>query len=306
MLPRTSEGLYLLQRLRDEAHRFAVTFHRQRRSKAMTASRLDGIPGLGEKRRKALLKRFGSVKRIRQASVEELADVPGHRACAGGSRCGRVGLGRRHHARGQPRDRRGRRRRRSRPCRRSPRRLTPQGADAAVPVPRVDRLRHRHRDERCRSLDGRQRHRGPRLVRRRQPAAAAALGDGRARGQGARQRGHRPQDRRGRRRAGPGLPLRAAGRPRGAARGRVAPAPHLPRRHRRGARAPVRERAPAAPAAGRGPAARRHPGRARDAARPAGRGPGRHRHLRPQRPPARPQAHPAARGRGRARACAWP
>ena len=77
VLPRTSEGLYLLQRLRDEAHRFAVTFHRQRRSKAMTASRLDGIPGLGEKRRKALLNRFGSVKRIRQASVEELAGVPG-------------------------------------------------------------------------------------------------------------------------------------------------------------------------------------------------------------------------------------
>lgn len=77
VLPRTSEGLYLLQRLRDEAHRFAITFHRQRRSKAMTASRLDGIPGLGEKRRKALLGRFGSVKRIGQASVEELAAVPG-------------------------------------------------------------------------------------------------------------------------------------------------------------------------------------------------------------------------------------
>jgi excinuclease ABC subunit C len=77
VLPRTSEGLYLLQRLRDEAHRFAITFHRQRRSKAMTASRLDGIPGLGEKRRKALLKQFGSVKRIGQASAEELAAVPG-------------------------------------------------------------------------------------------------------------------------------------------------------------------------------------------------------------------------------------
>ncbi|HYN65891.1 MAG TPA: helix-hairpin-helix domain-containing protein, partial [Ornithinibacter sp.] len=77
VLPRTSEGLYLLQRLRDEAHRFAITFHRQRRSKAMTSSRLDGIPGLGEKRRKALLKQFGSVKRIRAASVDELAEVPG-------------------------------------------------------------------------------------------------------------------------------------------------------------------------------------------------------------------------------------
>ncbi|HYN28430.1 MAG TPA: excinuclease ABC subunit UvrC [Dermatophilaceae bacterium] len=77
VLPRTSEGLYLLQRLRDEAHRFAVTFHRQRRSKAMTASALDGIPGLGESRRKALLTRFGSVKRLRAASPEELQEVPG-------------------------------------------------------------------------------------------------------------------------------------------------------------------------------------------------------------------------------------
>ncbi len=77
ILPRTSEGLYLLQRLRDEAHRFAITFHRQRRSKAMTQSALDGIAGLGEKRRQALLKRFGSVKKIRAATVDELADVPG-------------------------------------------------------------------------------------------------------------------------------------------------------------------------------------------------------------------------------------
>lgn len=77
VLARSSEGLYLLQRLRDEAHRFAVTFHRQRRSTAMTASALDGIPGLGEKRRKALLAHFGSVKRIRAASAEELADVAG-------------------------------------------------------------------------------------------------------------------------------------------------------------------------------------------------------------------------------------
>jgi excinuclease ABC subunit C len=78
ILPRTSEALYLLQRVRDEAHRFAITFHRQRRSKAMTAGGLlDGIPGLGEVRRKALLKHFGSVKAVRAASVEELAAVPG-------------------------------------------------------------------------------------------------------------------------------------------------------------------------------------------------------------------------------------
>ncbi|AKU16802.1 excinuclease ABC subunit UvrC [Luteipulveratus mongoliensis] len=77
VLPRTSEGLYLLQRVRDEAHRFAITFHRQRRSKAMTTSALDGIPGLGEVRRKALLKEFGSVKKLRAASEEELVAVKG-------------------------------------------------------------------------------------------------------------------------------------------------------------------------------------------------------------------------------------
>ena len=64
ILPRTSEALYLLQRIRDEAHRFAITFHRQRRSKRMTASALDGVPGLGETRRKALLRHFGSLKRL--------------------------------------------------------------------------------------------------------------------------------------------------------------------------------------------------------------------------------------------------
>ena len=77
VLPRTSEGLYLLQRVRDEAHRFAITFHRQRRSKAMTRSGLDGIPGVGETKRKALLKEFGSLKRLRTASIEELTAVPG-------------------------------------------------------------------------------------------------------------------------------------------------------------------------------------------------------------------------------------
>jgi excinuclease ABC subunit C len=77
VLPRTSEGLYLLQRVRDEAHRFAITFHRQRRSKRMTASTLDSVPGLGDVRRKALLRRFGSVKRLASASLEEIAEVPG-------------------------------------------------------------------------------------------------------------------------------------------------------------------------------------------------------------------------------------
>ena len=77
ILPRSSEGLYLLQRVRDEAHRFAITFHRQRRSKAMTTGALDGVPGLGAVRRKALLAHFGSVRRIREASVEQIREVPG-------------------------------------------------------------------------------------------------------------------------------------------------------------------------------------------------------------------------------------
>jgi excinuclease ABC subunit C len=77
ILPRTSEALFLLQRLRDEAHRFAITHHRSRRSKSMVESLLDDVPGLGEVRRKALLKRFGSLRKIRAATVEEIADVPG-------------------------------------------------------------------------------------------------------------------------------------------------------------------------------------------------------------------------------------
>jgi len=77
ILPRTSEGLYLLQRVRDEAHRFAITYHRQKRSRSMTVSALDTVPGLGETRRAALLRRFGSVKRLRAATVEEIAAVPG-------------------------------------------------------------------------------------------------------------------------------------------------------------------------------------------------------------------------------------
>jgi excinuclease ABC subunit C len=77
ILPRTSEGLYLLQRVRDEAHRFAITYHRQKRSRAMTVSALDGVPGLGDTRRKALLARFGSVKRLRAATAEQIAEVPG-------------------------------------------------------------------------------------------------------------------------------------------------------------------------------------------------------------------------------------
>ena len=77
ILPRTSEGLYLLQRIRDEAHRFAITYHRGKRRRSAVESRLDGIAGLGEVRRRALLGHFGSVKRLRSATVEEVAAVRG-------------------------------------------------------------------------------------------------------------------------------------------------------------------------------------------------------------------------------------
>jgi len=70
-LPRDSQEFYLLQRIQDEVHRFAITFHREQRAKSMVESRLDSIPGIGEKRRKALLKHFGSLKKIREASVED-------------------------------------------------------------------------------------------------------------------------------------------------------------------------------------------------------------------------------------------
>jgi excinuclease ABC subunit C len=77
ILPRHSEGLYLMQRVRDEAHRFAITFHRSKRSAVMLESLLDEIPLLGEVRRKALLDHFGSVAALRKASLEEVAAVPG-------------------------------------------------------------------------------------------------------------------------------------------------------------------------------------------------------------------------------------
>ena len=77
ILPRSSEGLYLLQRVRDEAHRFAIAYHRAKRGKAATTSALDDVPGLGPARRKALLKQFGSVRKLGAASIEEITAVPG-------------------------------------------------------------------------------------------------------------------------------------------------------------------------------------------------------------------------------------
>lgn len=77
IIPRQSEALYLIQRVRDEAHRFAVSFHRQLRSKRMTHTLIDEIPGVGPKRRQALLQHFGSLEKIRSASIEELCEVEG-------------------------------------------------------------------------------------------------------------------------------------------------------------------------------------------------------------------------------------
>ena len=77
IMPRSSQGLYLLQRLRDESHRFAIQAHRSKRSSSMIQSVLDEVPGLGEKRRKELLKHFGSLKKVRQASIEDLQVVSG-------------------------------------------------------------------------------------------------------------------------------------------------------------------------------------------------------------------------------------
>lgn len=85
ILPRTSEGLYLLQRVRDEAHRVAISFHRKRRGKRSTASALDGIPGLGHSKRKALLAHFGTVRAIRASSAAQLQEVSGIGATLAGA-----------------------------------------------------------------------------------------------------------------------------------------------------------------------------------------------------------------------------
>lgn len=77
IFPRNSEALYLLQYLRDESHRFAISAHRQKRARAMTRSILDAAPGVGPSKQKALLRHFGSVKRLREASATEIAEVPG-------------------------------------------------------------------------------------------------------------------------------------------------------------------------------------------------------------------------------------
>ncbi|MEU6498164.1 excinuclease ABC subunit UvrC [Streptomyces californicus] len=77
VLPRSSEGLYLLQRIRDEAHRFAITYQRAKRAKRIRSSPLDDVSGLGETRKQALIKHFGSVKKLRQATIDQICEVPG-------------------------------------------------------------------------------------------------------------------------------------------------------------------------------------------------------------------------------------
>ncbi|MDQ3880502.1 MAG: helix-hairpin-helix domain-containing protein, partial [Chloroflexota bacterium] len=77
LLARASQGLYLVQRIRDEAHRFAITYHRELRGKRALSSIFDEVTGIGPTRKRALLKRFGSVRRIREASVDEVAATPG-------------------------------------------------------------------------------------------------------------------------------------------------------------------------------------------------------------------------------------
>ncbi|MEP6895935.1 MAG: helix-hairpin-helix domain-containing protein, partial [Chloroflexota bacterium] len=75
LLPRHSQGLYLVQRIRDEAHRYGITAHRKKRQKLGMASQLDAIPGIGPARRKALLKHFGSMDKIREATIEDLSVI---------------------------------------------------------------------------------------------------------------------------------------------------------------------------------------------------------------------------------------
>ena len=77
VLPRTSQSLYLVQRIRDEAHRFAITYHRKVRAKTGMESALDSVPGVGPKRKRALLRKFGSLKGVREASVDEIASTVG-------------------------------------------------------------------------------------------------------------------------------------------------------------------------------------------------------------------------------------
>ena len=261
----------------------------------MTTSSLDGIPGLGEVRRKALLRQFGSVKRLRAADVEEIAAVPGIGRSLASAVVSRLALRRARPGASRERCTTGRSARMT-----ADERAPSRPADSRRgPTCRPDR--HRHRDERRRPQHDRQRPRGPRLVRRRQPAAAAAprispSSTTRPAPATPRRTIHQVAvvvDVRSRRVFADLADAIERGRDRGE-RPRVV----FLDADRRGARPPVRERPPPAPAAGRRPAARRHPARARAAPRPALRRRRRHRHLRPQRPPAARQASSLFAGDG--------
>jgi RNase adaptor protein for sRNA GlmZ degradation len=176
VLPRGSEALYLVQRVRDEAHRFAITYQRTRRSKAVASSALDGVPGVGPARRKALFRRFGSVAALRRATVDELMEVPGV------SRTIATAVHDHLHQRGH--------------------RVT---TDDVISEPHPPAHPHRVRHVGRRPFHRLQRAGGPRVVRDRQPAPDADRPGGRARVHPGSSVGARP----GRRRPGPRVLLRA-------------------------------------------------------------------------------------------------
>ena len=238
ILSRTSEGLYLLQRIRDEAHRFAITYHRQRRSKGMTASALDGVPGLGPSRRTALLKHFGSVRKLRAAGVDEIAAVPGF-----GRRTAVAVLTALHGSAARPRppdisgteeNAHERAPRAGRAKRESAMSEHPAPSPAAAARNRGDAGQRpvRGRPEHCGEGPG-----GPGLVRRRQPASRADRHDGRPRGP---RPGRRHPHRRGHGRAQPRVQRGPRGRPQGPRRPRLPAAAAVPRGVGPRARPPVR------------------------------------------------------------------
>ena len=260
----------MLQHIRDEAHRFAITYHRQRRDRRALSSPLDEIPGVGPSRKRALMKRFGSLTKIRQAEPAELAATPGRRPPARGRDPPPAARGRGLRPTGERADGSGREARR----RGGPR---PRRGSCLITGPVG-----------CRTVRGRAQPRGPRVLRRRQPAAGAAAEDGGARREPRRTRPRR--DRRGRSRRR--VLRRALQSPRGAARAAGPVADRLPGRLGRRPRQPLRGDPPASPARARRPGRRGHPQGAADDGEPPGRRRPRDRHhradaARPPRPDAR-------------------
>ena len=269
ILPRSSEGLYLLQRVRDEAHRFAITYHRQKRSRGLTASALDSVAGLGPARRGALLKRFGSVKRLAAATPEEIATVPGigprlagtivaalHQGDQAGHQGDQARASRRRAAHRTGPARQARKRNPVRQARNTgqwrPRGRRGESGTRAHGDDRAGRSgyagpRDHHGHVRRGPQHGRQVAGGPRLVCGRQPAAGTAAHHGRP-GRAVERRG--AEDRRRDRRAQPRVhhgPEVRHGRPQRARRGAE---DRLPGGRRRHPGPPVRQRAAPASAPG--------------------------------------------------------